>query len=75
MIGNEDPVASQPGELVVNAEWYDYEAKYKPCGMDLQVPARIDEKARERVRELAVEVFRQAGCAGLARVDFFVEDG
>lgn len=75
VIGNEDPVASQPGELVVNAEWYDYEAKYPPGGMDLKVPARLDEDARERVRELAVEVFRRSGCAGLARVDFFVEDG
>ncbi len=75
VIGNDDPVASEPGELVVNAEWYDYDAKYKPGGMDLVVPARLDEATRARVRELAVEVFRRAGCAGLARVDFFVEDG
>ena len=75
VIGNDEPVASQPGELVVNAEWYDYDAKYKPGGMDLVVPARLDEQTRERVRELAVEVFRRVGCAGLARVDFFVEDG
>ena len=75
VIGNEDPVASEPGELVVNAEWYDYDAKYKPGGMDLVVPARLEEATRARVRELAVEVFRRAGCAGLARVDFFVEDG
>jgi len=74
VIGNDDPLASQPGELVVNAEWYDYEAKYKPGGMDLKVPARTDEATLERVRELAVEVFRRSGCAGLARVDFFVED-
>ena len=75
VIGNEDPVASQPGELVVNAEWYDYEAKYQPGGMELVVPARLEDATRERVRELAVEVFRRSGCAGLARVDFFVEDG
>jgi D-alanine-D-alanine ligase len=75
VIGNEDPVASEPGELVVNAEWYDYDAKYKPGGMDLVVPARLEDATRARVRELAVEVFRRAGCAGLARVDFFVEDG
>ena len=59
----------------MNAEWYDYDAKYKPGGMDLVVPARLEEPTRARVRELAVEVFRRVGCAGLARVDFFVEDG
>jgi D-alanine-D-alanine ligase len=75
VLGNDEPVASQPGEIVVNADWYDYEAKYTPGGMELQVPARLDEAVRERVRELAVEVFRVAGCSGLARVDFFVEDG
>ena len=75
VLGNEDPVASEPGELVVNADWYDYEAKYQPGGMDLVVPARLDDSTRARVRELAVEVFKRASCAGLARVDFFVEDG
>jgi D-alanine-D-alanine ligase len=75
VIGNDDPLASEPGELVVNAEWYDYDAKYKPGGMDLVVPARVDDATRARVRDLAVEVFRRVSCAGLARVDFFVEDG
>jgi D-alanine-D-alanine ligase len=75
VLGNDDPVASQPGEIVVSADWYDYEAKYTPGGMELQVPARLDKAVRERVRELAVEVFRAVGCSGLARVDFFVEDG
>ena len=75
VLGNEHPEASEPGEIVVNADWYDYEAKYTPGGMDLQVPARLGEDVRERVRDLAVEVFTVAGCSGLARVDFFVEDG
>jgi len=75
VIGNDDPIASEPGELVVNAEWYDYDAKYKPGGMDLVVPARLDDSVRARVRDLAAEVFKRVGCAGLARVDFFVEDG
>ena len=67
--------ASQPGEIVLlkGAGWYDYEAKYAEGGMTLQVPARISEAARERVREIAVRAFRIAGCSGLARVDFFVE--
>ena len=75
VVGNDDPVASEPGELVVNADWYDYDAKYKPGGMDLVVPARLEDDTRARVRELAVEVFKRVSCAGLARVDFFVEDG
>ena len=68
------PEASVPGEIVVaNREWYDYEAKYKPGGMELVVPARLSEAARERVRELAARAFTLSGCEGLARVDFFVD--
>ena len=75
VLGNDEPEASQPGEIVIHADWYDYEAKYSPGGMELQFPARIDPAVAERVRELAVEVFKLVDCAGLARVDFFVEDG
>jgi D-alanine-D-alanine ligase len=70
------PVASQPGEIMLAAGedgWYDYEAKYTLGGMELVVPARISDAARERVRELAVTAFRIAGCSGLARADFFVD--
>ncbi|WP_259313350.1 D-alanine--D-alanine ligase family protein [Capillimicrobium parvum] len=76
VLGNRDPIASQPGEILLAAGesgWYDFEAKYSPGGMELVVPARIPEAVRERVRELAVETFRLTGCTGLARVDFFVE--
>ena len=74
VLGNEDPVASEPGEIeLAGGGWYDYEAKYTPGGMELIVPARISAAARERVRELAVETFRAVACAGLARVDFFVD--
>jgi D-alanine-D-alanine ligase len=75
VIGNDDPEASQPGEIAIDAEWYDYEAKYTPGGMELIVPARISEETRERVRSLAREVFLRAGCTGLARADFFVTGG
>jgi D-alanine-D-alanine ligase len=68
------PEASMPGEIVVaDREWYDSEAKYTPGGMELVVPARISEAARERVREVAMRAFTLSGCEGLARVDFFVE--
>ena len=75
VIGNDDPIASQPGEILLAAGehgWYDYEAKYSPGGMELVVPARLQPEVSERVRELAVEAFTRSGCAGLARVDFFV---
>ena len=74
VIGNERGEASQPGEIVLNADWYDYEAKYEPGGMELVVPARLPEEVREHVRTLAVEAYRVLGCAGMARVDFFVEE-
>jgi D-alanine-D-alanine ligase len=70
------PQASQPGEILLaggEGGWYDYEAKYSQGGMELVVPARISDAARERVRELAVTAFRLAGCSGLARADFFVD--
>jgi D-alanine-D-alanine ligase len=70
------PQASQPGEILLAGGedgWYDYDAKYTPGGMELVVPARISDAARERVRELAVTAFRLAGCSGLARADFFVD--
>ena len=76
VIGNGSPFASEPGEILLAAGeqgWYDYAAKYEPGGMQLEVPARISETARERVRQLAVEVFERSGCTGLARVDFFVD--
>jgi D-alanine-D-alanine ligase len=75
VIGNAEPEASQPGEIVIKADWYDYAAKYDAGGMELVVPARIDDEVRERVRELAAEVFLRVGCTGLARVDFFVTGG
>ena len=75
VIGNGAPEASLPGEIVVHgSEWYDYEAKYEPGGMELVVPPRLPEPVRETVRRLACDTFVRVGCAGLARVDFFVED-
>lgn len=73
VIGNGDPIASEPGQIVLGSEWYDYEAKYTPGGMELRVPPSLPDDVRERVRTLAVRSFRYVDCAGLARVDFFVD--
>jgi D-alanine-D-alanine ligase len=76
VLGNLEPEASLPGEITIKADWYDYEAKYEPGGMELIVPARLSEAVTAEVRELAVETFRLADCSGLARCDFFwTEDG
>lgn len=75
VLGNEATEASLPGEVVAHADWYDFKAKYTEGGMELRVPAPLDEATATRVRELAVEVFALAGCSGLARCDFFVEPG
>jgi len=77
VLGNEEPIASIPGEIVpLVSEWYDYKAKYEEGGMDLVVPPRLDEATIARVQELAVAAFVASDCEGMARVDFFVrEDG
>jgi D-alanine-D-alanine ligase len=73
--GNADPEASLPAEVVLQgADWYDYEAKYAPGGVELEIPARISEAVIGEVQALARETFLRVGCTGLARVDFFVED-
>jgi D-alanine-D-alanine ligase len=77
VLGNDEPVASIPGEIVpLVSEWYDYRAKYEEGGMDLVVPPRLDGATIARVQELAVAAFVASDCEGMARVDFFVrEDG
>jgi D-alanine-D-alanine ligase len=72
VLGNRDPIASEVGEIVAHAEWYDYSAKYDEGGMDLIVPARIPPETAARVRAIAVESFVATECEGMARVDLFV---
>ncbi len=65
--------ASEPGEIVLESDWYDFAAKYEPGGMTLRVPARISPAAHDLLRATAVEAFERLGCSGLARADFFVD--
>ncbi len=74
VLGNADPQASVPGEIVAHADWYDYAAKYEAGGMELVVPAPLEEATSAEVRRLAIEVFSACDCTGLARCDFFVTD-
>lgn len=74
VLGNLEPQTSLPGEILADAQWYDYEAKYTEGRMNLAVPARIGDAATAELRRTAAEVFRLADCSGLARCDFFVEE-
>jgi D-alanine-D-alanine ligase len=67
------PRVSEPGEIVLESDWYDFAAKYEPGGMTLLVPARISRAARDLLRATAAAAFEHLGCSGLARADFFVD--
>lgn len=73
ILGNDAPAASVLGEIVPCAEFYDYEAKYVLNDSRLIIPAQLPEELVAKVRELAVKAFKAVDCAGLARVDFFVD--
>jgi D-alanine-D-alanine ligase len=73
VLGNENPVASVPGEIVPAAEFYTYDAKYHDDRSQLLIPAPIPFETSEEVRNLAIRAFRAIDCAGLARVDFLLD--
>lgn len=73
VLGNDHPRASVPGEVVPGNEFYDYEDKYLDSTCELLAPAPLGDDVTRRVQALAIEVFRLLGCAGMARVDLFLE--
>jgi D-alanine-D-alanine ligase len=73
ILGNDEPTASVIGEVVPSHEFYDYEAKYVDDSSELIIPADIPERVREEVTAVAIRAFRVLDCAGMARVDFFLE--
>src|SRR5262249_42708290 len=76
VLGNEDPQASIPGEIVPGEAFYSYEDKYAADSLaQTRIPAHVDAATRERIRETAVRAYRALECSGMARVDFFLEDG
>jgi D-alanine-D-alanine ligase len=73
VLGNFEPVASLPGQIVpLGHEWYDYSSKYDEGGMDLLIPPELPPDVVEQVQRVAVEAFRVTECEGMARVDCFV---
>ncbi|NTU93435.1 MAG: D-alanine--D-alanine ligase [Chlorobiaceae bacterium] len=74
VLGNDEPIASVPGEIVPGSEFYDFEDKYIRNAAKMYIPARLSETESEAVRNAALVVFRALGCRGLSRIDFFVEN-
>jgi D-alanine-D-alanine ligase len=73
VLGNDEPVASVPGEIVPGKEFYDYTAKYVDEGSQLIIPAKLTKAETKKVQELAVKAFQAVDCSGLARVDFLMD--
>lgn len=73
VLGNEDPRASVPGEIVPHREFYDYTAKYTEEGTELIVPAPLAARQTAKVQDYAVRAFQAIEGRGMARVDFFLE--
>jgi D-alanine-D-alanine ligase len=75
VLGNDEPEASIPGEIVPVKEFYDYNAKYLDEGSELIIPAKLTKVETKKVQELAIKAFQAVDCSGLARVDFLMEPG
>jgi D-alanine-D-alanine ligase len=73
VLGNDEPIASVPGEILPSREFYDYAAKYLDAESELLIPAPIPPETAERVRELAVKAYLAIDCAGMARADFLLD--
>jgi len=74
VLGNEKPRASIPGEIIANEEFYSYDAKYKGAGSTAVIPAKLDKKTVEKIKNMAIDGFKTLGCEGMGRVDFFLKE-
>ncbi len=74
VLGNDDPVASVPGEIVPSNEFYDYNAKYVDGKSEAIIPAKLPKRVAEEVRRIALQAYRALDIAGMARVDFLVTE-
>lgn len=73
VLGNDDPQASVPGEIVPVKEFYDYAAKYLDEGSELVIPAKLSKALTKQVQQMAIAAFKAVDCSGLARVDFLLD--
>jgi D-alanine-D-alanine ligase len=74
VLGNDEPIASLPGEIIVRHDFYSYDAKYiDDQGARLEIPAKLSGSVIQKIRKIAVRVYKALCCEGMARVDFFVQ--
>ncbi len=73
VLGNDHPMASIPGEIIANQEFYSYDAKYINKGSVAEIPAKIDKKTTKKVQEIAIRTFQALNCEGMGRVDCFLK--
>ena len=73
VLGNDQPQASVPGEIIPATEFYDYSAKYLDEGSELLIPAKLSKREAKQVQQLAIAAFQAVDCCGLARVDFLMD--
>jgi D-alanine-D-alanine ligase len=73
VMGNDQPLASVPGEFIQDQAFFDYEAKYESGKLKMSIPADIPASLTQQIRTAAKHVYRKLSCSGLARVDFFVD--
>ncbi len=73
VLGNDDPIASVPGEVKPTHEFYDYDAKYlDENGVVLEIPAKLNQSQIKKIQDLAIKTFKVLECSGMARVDMFL---
>lgn len=72
VLGNEEPIAAEVGQVVAAAEFYDFDAKYNNPKSELHIPALISPEKRGEVKEAALRAYKALGCEGMSRCDFFV---
>lgn len=73
VLGNDEPIAATPGEIIPANEFYDYEAKYSNAESKLLIPANLSENKLQLIREEAIKIYKMLDCAGMSRVDFLVD--
>lgn len=75
VLGNDEPIASVPGEIVLHREFYSYDAKYEDAqGATCEIPAKLSDELVKKIQALAIRTFQTLSCEGLGRVDFFLKE-
>lgn len=74
ILGNNKLIISEPWELLLTKDFYDYEDKYKNNQATVRIPAKISNEQKKKIQEFAVKVYKLCDCSGFARIDFFIAD-